>query len=452
MGFYSFYRIFKDIIKSIFGNKSWRITLIICLVFLVIIFFNNKVNASDLRPWNVYNNTTEFNWSRLTHLNFVTYPSNLPYKLFEIKPDETYYLYNPNSSTGSIHYFCYSSNDVNRPLLLIQDPAYQSALHFEYNYEMEKGYIDVPYNIPFTPSMTYYVFINDDCEIYLFDDKYSNIETYNELSALAVDLHNFLFGDDSSSVNTNLATGLVASGSGSFLTYANNNVYYFPVKKGYTYSFSFDYNNPYSERIKEHLRFGYTSSVPSNGVSYTNMNFWDTINFSYNYEFTATTDSYFYISYVSYLFSNFVFSSNYNPDQSGGINQQIINQAQQTRETLTDSNISQDSSDYSLPTDSTSDITASGFASIFDRIKNTFTSPVSTPIVITVPFTGKSFTISKQSVYGSANLGIVQTLIECFWWYIIALFVCKDVFKKIEKLKTGNIEFTETTNIKEDIL
>lgn len=64
--------------------------------------------------------------------------------------------------------------------------------------------------------------------------------------------------------------------------------------------------------------------------------------------------------------------------------------------TLNNSNVTVETD---LPEDNTTDITESGFNSIFTTIRNTFTSSNSQDLVLTIPFTGKSFTINFQNVY-----------------------------------------------------
>ena len=118
--------------------------------------------------------------------------------------------------------------------------------------------------------------------------------------------------------------------------------------------------------------------------------------------------------------------------------------------TITDSNIT--NVDTDLPSDSTSDVTESGFANIFDNIRENFTTDNQQSATITIPFTNKSFVISKESVYGEADLGFLEDLIKTFWWFTISIFIVKDISKKVQKIKEGNIENIQNTNIKEDLL
>lgn len=129
--------------------------------------------------------------------------------------------------------------------------------------------------------------------------------------------------------------------------------------------------------------------------------------------------------------------------------QQNNNNLNNINSSLNNPNINIDSP---LPQSSTNDITSGGFDSIFTIIKNAFTTQNSTPIVMTVPFTNKSFTIDFNSVYNGLNLGVLSDIINAFWWFVICLYIAKDIAHKIEQLKSGNIENVETDNIKEGML
>lgn len=117
---------------------------------------------------------------------------------------------------------------------------------------------------------------------------------------------------------------------------------------------------------------------------------------------------------------------------------------------INNSDVSADSS--SLPTDNTTDITENGFNNIFNQLYNTFTTQTAQDLVITIPFTKKTFTINSKTVYAGANLGFVKTLIETFWYFIISYFIVQDIAKKINKIKSGDIENVQEDNIKEDLL
>lgn len=110
------------------------------------------------------------------------------------------------------------------------------------------------------------------------------------------------------------------------------------------------------------------------------------------------------------------------------------------------------SSSSDLPSDNTGDITSDGFNNIFNELYNTFTKGTAKDLVIEIPFTGKSFTVNKSTVYGGADLGIVAVLINSFWYFVISYFIVQDISKKINTIKSGNIEDVQKDNIKEDML
>lgn len=135
------------------------------------------------------------------------------------------------------------------------------------------------------------------------------------------------------------------------------------------------------------------------------------------------------------------------------VNQQgtnISNSVNNVDTSINNSDVSVDTS--SLPTDNTNDLTGDGFNNIFTQLYSTFTSGTAKDLVITIPFTEKSFTVNTANVYGNADLGFVKTLIQLFWYFVISYFIVQDVGKKINKIKSGNIEDVQQDNIKEDLL
>lgn len=129
----------------------------------------------------------------------------------------------------------------------------------------------------------------------------------------------------------------------------------------------------------------------------------------------------------------------------------IDNTNKEISNTINDSNV--DDVTSSLPSDSNNDITESGFTNIFNTIKSVFVDGnTGQQCVFTVPFTNKTITISKETVYGSNDFAFLP-LINAFYYFIISVFIVKDVFKKINYIKTGNIEkLGESGNIYEDML
>ena len=76
-------------------------------------------------------------------------------------------------------------------------------------------------------------------------------------------------------------------------------------------------------------------------------------------------------------------------------------------------------------------------------------------IVIPVPFTNKSFVIQAnflQTILAKTEFEWVYNIIQAFWWYVISAFIVKDVSSKFTKIKSGNVEDIQNTNIKEEML
>lgn len=120
--------------------------------------------------------------------------------------------------------------------------------------------------------------------------------------------------------------------------------------------------------------------------------------------------------------------------------------------TLTD-NDTNNISNNDLVTDNTQDVTENGFSNIFNTLYNAFTSYSSKDVVVPVPYTNKSFTISKSTIYGGfTQLSWLENLSSAFWYFIISLFIVKDISKRFNKIKSGDIEHVVDCNVKEDLL
>lgn len=175
-----------------------------------------------------------------------------------------------------------------------------------------------------------------------------------------------------------------------------------------------------------------------------------------------------------YFDTNYVFtiSSNVTQDYINQLNQQTaastdeerqeqlnnsINQQTQSidniNNSITDSNV--DNSSIDLPTDNTNDPTQSGVDNIFQIIYNSFTSGTPQDIVFPIPNTNKNITLPASYTYNSLNnnnASWVIDIIQAFYWYIIARYIIVDIMQKVRKIKQGNLENIENTNIKEDML
>lgn len=146
-------------------------------------------------------------------------------------------------------------------------------------------------------------------------------------------------------------------------------------------------------------------------------------------------------------------------NQTNAINNQtnaINNQTQSIdniNNSITDSTV--DNSSIDLPTDNTVDPTQSGVDNIFQTIYNSFTSGTAQDIVFPIPFTNKSITLQANYIYNmlqSNGASWIITIIQAFWWYLISRFIITDIMKKIRKIKQGNFDNIQNSNIKEDML
>ena len=96
-----------------------------------------------------------------------------------------------------------------------------------------------------------------------------------------------------------------------------------------------------------------------------------------------------------------------------------------------------------LPQDNTQDITANAVDGIFTSIYNAFCTGEPREIIFPIPFTNKNITLDPNYIRNSltsANAGFLISFIEAFWWYLISRFIIKDIIKKVNLIKSGNIE------------
>lgn len=140
-------------------------------------------------------------------------------------------------------------------------------------------------------------------------------------------------------------------------------------------------------------------------------------------------------------------------EQQEQTRQQISDSTNQITNTITDNNVDDvDTSDLQNQ-DTTDDITQNGFNSIFTTIQNAFLDNTSKSIVFEVPFTDKSFTINKSTIYGEfSSLNTIEAFSSMVWYFLISLFIVKDISKKISKIKSGDIDNIQNDNIKEELL
>lgn len=310
----------------------------------------------------------------------------------------------------------------------------------------------------------------------------TDIENLNTLLSQLSEQQNLHYKNVSNELQTIRET-LLGSGSspapftnlGIHQINADGNIYngilqlYVPMKRNYTYKINLTYTNKSNESIPIYY-FTYDKSVVNTSeVIHRSFTLLGIIPANSTKTLTITTGYYiepYFYAWYGYDFSkadvtcsiegiievlNRTNNEVVENIQQGNQLQQQENQLQQEQNNfLKDGNVSSDGSN--LPSDNTQDITEEGFNSIFNKIYNAFTSNSSNNLIVTIPFTNKSFTISADTVYGSSDLGLVKTLMQAFWYYVISYFIVKDIGKKINKIKSGDIEHVQEDNIKEDML
>lgn len=108
-----------------------------------------------------------------------------------------------------------------------------------------------------------------------------------------------------------------------------------------------------------------------------------------------------------------------------------------------------------LPSISVNDPTQDGIGTIFQALYNAFCTGNAQNIVFPIPFTNKNITLDPyyvQNMLQQNNASWVLTFIQAFWGYLFGRFIIKDMASKIRKIKSGNIEGLQDTNIKEEML
>lgn len=144
---------------------------------------------------------------------------------------------------------------------------------------------------------------------------------------------------------------------------------------------------------------------------------------------------------------------NFIKDQGSQTRQEIQNSTDKINNNINNNDTSEiDTSDITN-SDTTVDITQDGFNSIFTTLQTYFTSDNGGSMVLTIPFVNKSITISKSTVYGNfKQLSTIENLASLVWYFVISLYIVKQVQNMINKIKSGNLEDVVDNNVKADIL
>lgn len=139
--------------------------------------------------------------------------------------------------------------------------------------------------------------------------------------------------------------------------------------------------------------------------------------------------------------------------ESGKVQDTIKDSTNTITDTLTDNDVSDIDVSGIQSADTTEDITSDGFNNIFTSIQSSFLDDSEHSVDITIPFINMPLTISKSSIFGNfSGLSVIENLCSMVWYFLVSIFIVKDISKKINAIKSGNIENVQNTNIKEDLL
>lgn len=140
-------------------------------------------------------------------------------------------------------------------------------------------------------------------------------------------------------------------------------------------------------------------------------------------------------------------------NESQATRQEIQNSTDKINDNINNNDTSEIDTSGITNSDTTVDITQDGFNSIFTTLQTYFTSNNGGSMVLTIPFVNKSITISKSTVYGNfKQLSTIENLASLVWYFVISLYIVKQVQNMINKIKSGNLEDVVDNNIKADIL
>lgn len=488
MGFYSIYKIIKDVIRTLFGTKFLKI-FIILIISLIILFFLNEKGVFAVSP-------TLLTYNQETHnitYNNQNYKINddiftMPYLLFFEEPGQNSHVLTIAASSQPF-YFAPSGDDYYNIRNSVNTTFYWETFDYRYPSILQglttktlSNYSDSSsdtglYVGGFNLTSNTILFLNFD--IYNFNNQQELLFSSNaipqytapSLSNSISDLENLNFTNFI--INANDFTDEIENNDGTLfmlfynrsLTNSQNTDGLYPIKeKAFTKGSIFtDVENSTSNNMV----FSYP--IFMSGV-YFNIGSTYEIRFAkkvYNSEYNRMV--YQYLGEPI----QFTISSNVTQDYINQLNQQtatstdndntqelqnsIENQTQSIdniNNSITDSNI--DTSSIDLPTDNTQDPTQSGVDNIFQTIYNSFTSGTPQDIVFPIPFSNNNLVIQANYVsnmLGSSQAGsVIISLIQAYYWYLISRFIITDIMRKVRKIKQGNFENIQNSNIKEDML
>lgn len=474
MGFYNIYKIIKDMLRTLFGNKILKM-LIIVILFFIIITIKQKCFGVVIDTTPLIGHPIDINLSQYDNKKYticLSKVSNGEIQVLVGFSSQNSCTYYPPDSSSNRYHINYFNNIAGGSASYTSDADLINRIKSGLSV-INGNYTGTPtYTMSIPPFTINPVFYTNNMTIYNPDGSiHYSPYTPPTLSNTQTQLENLSFSNFT--INTNSFTQdminnpdepLVMLFYNRSLSNSNNTDGLYPIKEKYFY--------------KESIYFDSTNSTDTNYIFnypifktgvFFNVGSTYEIKFAkrvYIQEYNTWGYDYFDTNYV------FTISSNVTQDYINQLNQQtatstdednqqkqldVINNQTQSidniNNSITDSNV--DNSSINLPTDNTNDPTQSGVDNIFQIIYNAFTSGTAQDIVFPIPNTNKNITLSANYVADSLrnnNASWVIDIIQAFYWYIISRYIIVDIMQKVRKIKQGDLENIENSNIKEDML
>lgn len=135
-----------------------------------------------------------------------------------------------------------------------------------------------------------------------------------------------------------------------------------------------------------------------------------------------------------------------------GKQQETTQAVENLENTVTDTTLQNDS--VFFPTLDVPDLARDGLTHIFDAFVLAFCSKTPEDIILPIPYTNKSITIPynyTREMLSNYSPNLLN-LITLFWWYWIARIIVFDIYDKMDKLQSGEVENLQKENVTTNML
>lgn len=442
MGYFNFY-ILTKVFKKLLKNKFF----LIIIFFIIFLFFKNVVFGYSVGGHNLidpptqvmnylYSNINEYNDPNY-YIFLHKYGSTFTFITFQKPANFKAYLWYTTQlrfKTNSSYTYNWYQLDVNGNLLNSGNASVVSSNEWGYTTE---------------PNGDVYFYANFDCYDYNNQDDiiYYSTKAPSILNPTQ-DIENWSFS------TLDVYLGDIEYTNHDVITINYNDNYFaidlekYEINDGIISIPQQDINNNIVFVETASVGFEYDSfqTVPGTGYDMG----------TYNVSLTASSVTQLNTNTDRYIQNNIYINQeetvNAINSQTEAINQQTDAINEQT-ELIKDDTVESSASD--LPTTDVNNPTENGIDNIFQSIYNAFCVGQAQDIIFPIPFTNKNISLSPYYVRDMLNnngASWVYTLIQAFWGYLIGRYIISDISKKIDKIKSGNIENVENSNIKEEML